>query len=101
MLTRVNSFPPLFMVAYNCQKDAALPEEQFDPRTSQINRVDSGMKRWWRGFKKQFLMNTWDSLYFLASLATAILGLWASIGAMVTAYKGTSITSFGCANPAG
>ena len=35
------------MVAYNCQKDAALPEEKFDPRTGLVNRVDSGMKRWW------------------------------------------------------
>ncbi len=89
------------MVAYNCQKDAALPGEVFDPRTGQVLRMDSGMRRWWRGFKKQFLMNTWDSIYFLAALATAILGLWASISGMVAEYANTSITSFGCANPAG
>lgn len=89
------------MVAYNCQADSALPGESYDPRTGQTIRHDNGPMRLWRGFKKRWLMNTWDSLYFLAAAATAVLGLWASISGMVAFYKVTAVTSFGCRNPAG
>jgi hypothetical protein len=51
-----------------------LPEENFDPRTGETNRVDNGWKRWIRGYKKKFASNTFDVLYSLAALATAGLG---------------------------
>lgn len=89
------------MVAYNCQKDSVLPGDEFDPRTGLTKRVDSGPRRWWRGFKKQLLLNTWNSVYFLAALATATLGIWAAIDSMVAAYAVTTVSSFTCANPAG
>ena len=97
------TFPPILMVAYNCQKDSVLLEEKdtFDPYTGEVRRVDSGFKRYWRGFKKQFVLNSWDSVYGLAALAASILGIWSSIVGMIAAYKGASITPFTCVNPAG
>jgi hypothetical protein len=89
------------MVAYNCQKDSVLPEEQFDPHTGEARRVDSGFRRYWRGFKKQLVLNSWDSIYFLAALAASILGIWSSIVGMIAAFDGASVTAFTCANPVG
>lgn len=78
-----------------------LPEEEFDPRTGVTTRVDSGWRRWMRGYKKKFALNTFDVLYSLAALATAGLGLYASGTGMHEAFASTTITSFSCKNPAG
>jgi hypothetical protein len=95
------TFPPILLVGYNCQKDAMLPEEEFDPRTGQTTRVDDGWRRWARGYKKKFAINTFDVLYSLAALATAGLGLYASGTGMHETFKATKLTPFTCANPAG
>ena len=95
------TFPPILLVGYNCQKDAMLPEEEFDPRTGVTTRVDSGWKRWMRGYKKKFAINTFDVLYSLAALATAGLGLYASGTGMRETFKTTKLTPFTCKNPAG
>jgi hypothetical protein len=91
----------MLLVGYNCQKDAMLPEEEFDPRTGVTARVDSGWKRWMRGYKKKFAINTFDVLYSLAALATAGLGLYASGTGMHETFKATKLTPFTCNNPAG
>jgi hypothetical protein len=78
-----------------------LPEEDFDPRTGIANRVDHGWRRWMRGYKKKFALNTFDVIYSLAALATAGLGLYASGTAMHDTFISTSITPFTCKNPAG
>jgi archaellum biogenesis protein FlaJ (TadC family) len=95
------TFPPMLIVGYNIQKDAMLPEEEFNPVTGEVKRVDSGLKRWIRGYKKKWAINTFDVLYSLAALATAGLGLYTSTTAMSDAFANTSITSFSCKNPAG
>lgn len=95
------TFPPILMVGYNTQKDAMLPEESFDPVTGQAQRVDSGMRRWIRGYKKQFFRNTFDVLYFLGALSTAGLGIYASVIAMNEQFKTTSLTPFTCNSPTG
>ena len=78
-----------------------LPEETFDPRTGETQRVDQGWTRWVRGYKKKFAINTFDVLYSLAALATAGLGLYASGTGMHETFTNTAITPFTCANPAG
>ena len=78
-----------------------LPEEEFNPVTGEVKRVDSGMKRWIRGYRKKFALNTFDVLYSLAALGTAGLGLYTSTTGMRDAFANTSITSFSCKNPAG
>ena len=91
----------MLLVAYNVQKDAMLPEEEFNPVTGEVKRVDSGMKRWIRGYKKKLAFNTFDVLYSIAALATAGLGLYTSTVAMHDTFEKTSITPFSCKNPAG
>lgn len=95
------TFPPVLMVGFNAQKDAILPEEGFDPATGQSNRVDHGFKRFMRGYRKKFALNTFDSLYFIGALATAGLGIYASVIGMHDTFAATKITPFTCANPAG
>lgn len=91
----------MLIVGYNVQKDAILPEEEFDPSTGQARRLDGGMKRWIRGYKKKFALNTFDVLYSLGALATAGLGIYASVMGMHDSFSETSITPFTCKNPAG
>ena len=78
-----------------------LPEERLDPTTGEIQRTDSGMKRWIRGYMKKPIWNTFDVLFGLASLATGGLGLWASVLSMEAQFKASGITPFTCKNPAG
>ena len=91
----------MLIVGFNIQKDAMLPEEEYNPVTGEVKRVDSGVKRWIRGYKKKFALNTFDVLYSLCALGTAGLGLYTSTTGMADAFKNTSITSFSCKNPAG
>ncbi|CAI7635188.1 hypothetical protein N7533_004642 [Penicillium manginii] len=95
------TFPPMLLVGYNVQKDAILPEEEYNPQTGEVNRVDSGIKRWIRGYKKKFVWNTFDVIYSLAALASAGLGIWASVTSMRESFASSALTPFTCANPAG
>jgi hypothetical protein len=95
------TFPPMLLVGYNVQKDAMLPEERFNPQTGQAERIDSGVKRWIRGYKKKFVWNTFDVIYSLAALSCAGLGIWASVMAMHSDFAESALTPFTCANPAG
>jgi hypothetical protein len=94
------TFPAILSVGYNCQNDAILPEETYDPVSGNVTRVDSGMKRWIRGFRQKLLLNTFDCIYFLGALACAGLGLYASITSMIDAFASTPITPFTCQSPA-
>lgn len=89
------------IVGYRVQKDAVLDGESYDPRTGNTDRRDNGMKRWIRGFKKQLVWNTFDVLYGIAALATAGLGIYASVLGMHGAFSNATITPFTCKNPAG
>ncbi|KAJ5812900.1 Amino acid transporter transmembrane [Penicillium robsamsonii] len=95
------TFPPMLLVAFNIQNDAILPEEEFNPTTGQTQRLDSGMKRWIRGYKKKFVWNTFDVLYALGAAGAAGLGIWASVTSMHKQFAEGTLTPFTCANPAG
>ncbi|KAJ4305796.1 hypothetical protein N0V90_001328 [Kalmusia sp. IMI 367209] len=95
------TFPPLLKVGYNVQKDAMLPEESFDPVTGEVQRIDSGMKRWVRGYCKRPIWNTFDMLYGLGALATAGLGIWAAAINMKAQFASSGITPFSCQSPTG
>lgn len=77
-----------------------LPEEDYDPVSGQVMRKDHGFKRWMRGYKKQFFINTFDVLYFIGAAATAGLGIWAAVISMHESFSTTKITPFSCTNPA-
>jgi len=80
------TFPPSSKLGFDIKKNAMLPEESFDPVTKKYTRLDNGMKRWWRGYKKSFLMSTMNFLYFLASLVVCGLGSYAAIEALISAF---------------
>ncbi|KAJ5499086.1 Amino acid transporter transmembrane [Penicillium expansum] len=95
------TFPPLLLVGFNAQNDAILVEEEFNPATGQVQRVDNGIKRFFRGYKVKFFRNTFDLLYSIAALGAAGLGIWASVTAMNSSFQSGKLTPFTCANPAG
>jgi len=96
------TFPPFMMVGFKSQRDAILPEETFDPATSAVHRVDSGMKRWIRGYKKEFFWNLFDTVFALGAFTTGILGIYAAIVTMNDAYhNGSHLTGWSCQSPTG
>ncbi|KIW21176.1 hypothetical protein PV08_01756 [Exophiala spinifera] len=96
------TFPPFMMLGFKIQRDAILPQETFDPATGQVQHVDSGFKRWWRGFKKELLVNSFDVIFYLGSCVTCVLGLYAGFKTMVDAYNGsTNLTAWRCESPTG
>ncbi|KAI1610836.1 transmembrane amino acid transporter protein-domain-containing protein [Exophiala viscosa] len=96
------TFPPFMMLGLKIQRDAILPNETFDPATGQVTHVDSGMKRWIRGFKKELAWNLFDLFFYLGSCVTCILGLVAAFTTMVDAYKeSVNLTAWKCESPTG
>jgi len=59
------------------------------------------MARWIRGYRQKFFINTFDMVYFVCALATAGLGIYASVLGMHQTFAKTKITPFTCLNPAG
>lgn len=94
------SFPPLLMLGFEIQKDAIMDGEGFDPATGIVTRKDSGIKRWVRGFKTKWHVNSFNLVLFLGACTTAGLGIYSSIVSLIAAFGGTSVaTSFGCTAP--
>ncbi|KAI9694370.1 MAG: hypothetical protein M1820_008970 [Bogoriella megaspora] len=96
------TFPPILIIGFKAQRDAVLPEEEFDPNTGVVNRVDYGFKRWMRGIMKDPFVNAWDFIYFLGALVTAILGMYSAIKSMAVNYsENPNLVGWGCQSPTG
>lgn len=95
------TFPALFMLSFQIKKDALQTGEGFDPVTGRMTRLDSGFTRWKRGFSKRLVFNTWNLVFFLGSVATAVLGTYSAAKGINDAYKAGAPTSFSCRNPIG
>ncbi|PMD61953.1 amino acid transporter-like protein [Hyaloscypha bicolor E] len=54
------TFPAILAFGFQIQKDAMVPEESFDPATRTYNRIDTGVKRWVRGFKVKWHLNAFN-----------------------------------------
>jgi hypothetical protein len=94
------SFPALLGLGFRIKKGAMLPEETYDGTTHKYIRHDEGMVRWARGYMANWHINTFDVLYFLASLAAIGLGTYSAIEGLISAFGGTSVaTSWGCEAP--
>jgi hypothetical protein len=95
------AFPALLKIGFDIKKGAMLPEEHFDEATKRYVRVDEGWKRWMRGFRKSWLLNSFNIIYFLGALVVCGMGMWAAIKALMAAFGGgsTVATSFGCKSP--
>lgn len=94
------TFPALMALGFWIRKDAMTPEEKFDPQTRLYNYVDTGYRRWKRGFMKRPLFNAFNVFYVLGGLTTTGLGVYSSIEGLIGAFSGKSVaTSFGCKSP--
>lgn len=94
------TFPPLLHLGFRCLADSMPADGGFDPATGPThNPITFG--RIWRGFKVRIFLNTFNLLYFLGALTTAILGIYASIVGMIGFYQDTQVTAFSCNSPTG
>ncbi len=81
-------------------RNATLDEGGFDPVTGQVSRKDSGIKRLIRGFfARKWYINVLNVLYLLGALATAGLGIWASVENLIAIYAIPQLNAFGCTSP--
>lgn len=94
------TFPPFLHLAFNVRKNALRPDEGFDPATGNVVRHDTGIKRIIRGFRAgRWYVNIWNVIYFLGSLATAGLGIWAAVENLILVYSVPELNAFGCHSP--
>jgi hypothetical protein len=95
------TFPAILAFAFQIQKDAITPDEEFFLETRTFSYQDYGIKRWIRGFKVRWLFNSFNLLYFLVALLVAALGIYSSVQGLMSAFRegGSWTTSFGCAPP--
>lgn len=94
------TFPPMLYLGYAIKLGAVLPGEGFDPATGRTTRLDTGPKRWIRGFfKNRWWLNTWHLIFFFGALATAGLGAYSAITALINAFKEPQINAFTCHSP--
>lgn len=91
----------MLKIGFEIKKSAMLPDEGFDPVTKKYIRKDEGMQRWIRGYRKSFLLTSFNIFYLLGALVVCGMGMYAAIKALITAFGagGTKATSFGCTSP--
>jgi hypothetical protein len=68
------------------QKASALPGEGFNPYTRVTTRLDTGTKRWVRGFKKSWIVSLPMTIYILLGLACCGMGIWAAIEGLISVF---------------
>ncbi|KAJ5194510.1 uncharacterized protein N7498_007948 [Penicillium cinerascens] len=113
LLNLTYSFPPLFALSFDIQKNAIRPYqgEGFDQNTGHMNMNETTSQRLIRGFFAggafQVGINIWHVIYFLASLSMCGLGIYAAVEAfnlnfiagMIVAFKDPQLNSFSCVSP--
>lgn len=82
------TFPPIMALGLDVQLNAMKADGPYDPVTKGTHRLDTWKQasRWIRGFKTKWWLNIFHALFFLASLATAILGVYSSALELKKAY---------------
>ncbi|OKL58244.1 hypothetical protein UA08_06772 [Talaromyces atroroseus] len=105
LLNLTYTFPPLFALGYDIQRNAIRTEsgEGFNAATGQVVRETSTVRRWIRGFFSggilQISINIWHVIYFLASLAMCGLGMYSAIEGLIEAFENPELNSFSCTSP--
>ncbi|GIJ85581.1 hypothetical protein Asppvi_004440 [Aspergillus pseudoviridinutans] len=103
LLNLTYSFPPLFALSFDIQKNGIQQGEGFDPSTGRVSREGSTVQRYVRGFFAggifQVGVNIWHIVYFLASLSMCGLGMYAAVTGMIDAFTTNQLTSFTCVSP--
>jgi hypothetical protein len=95
------TFPFIMQFGLDLQLGAMVEDGEYDPLTQTPNRIDTwkNLSRWKRGFKQKWFSNTCHFILFLASLATAALGIYASAMSLKKAFDAGTTTSFTCNSP--
>lgn len=95
------TFPAAIAIGYWIKRDAMVEgEEVFHPTTRTYNYADAGFTRYWRGFMRRPIFNTWNIIYFLGAMATGGLGTYSSVEGLISAFSGNgAATSWGCTPP--
>lgn len=100
LLSFTYTFPAWLAFGFWIKKDAMEPEmERFDPVTGRYDYIDTGMRRFVRGFMKKPVFNTLNFLYFLGALTTTALGMYSSLEGLITGFSSGVSTSFTCKSP--
>ena len=95
------TFPPIMQLGLDLQIAAMEGDGPYDPVNKVANRVDSwkNLSRWVRAYKVNWLRNTFHLMFFLASLATAGLGIYTSGEEFASSFADGVTTSFTCDSP--
>lgn len=95
------TFPALLYVGYRTREDSKLPGEGFDPATGLTTRFDAGWRRYWRGFKVNWHINSFNIFYALGGLVCCGMGAWSAVEGLISMFGpgGTVARPFGCAVP--
>lgn len=96
------TFPPFLMLGFKIQRDAISPQDTYDPSTRSVTHADKGFGRWIRGYKKELYWNLFDTIFYLGSCVTCILGLYAGFTTLVDTYENSpNLTAWKCQSPTG
>lgn len=95
------TFPFILQFGLDIQLGALVGDEPYDYVNKITHRVDSwrNFSRWARGYKQKWFANTIHIILFLASLATAGLGIYSSSMSLKSAFQDGTTTSFTCKSP--
>ena len=95
------TFPFILQFGLDIQLGALVGDEPYDYVNKITHRVDSwrNFSRWARGYKQKWFANTVHIILFLASLATAGLGIYSSSMSLKSAFQDGTTTSFTCKSP--
>jgi hypothetical protein len=95
------AFPTLLKIGFEIKKGAMLPDEGFDEVTKKYIRKDEGLKRWIRGYKKTWMLTSFNIFYLLGALVVCAMGMYSAIKALMSAFGsgGTVATAWGCTSP--
>ncbi|KAF7328419.1 Transmembrane amino acid transporter protein-domain-containing protein [Mycena venus] len=99
------TFPPLLMLGLGLQLDAMAEDEAFTMPGVTPKRIDTwrDLSRWKRGFfsegPKRVVFKAANLLFFIARVATAGFGMWATGTDLKKVIAAGAASSFGCAAP--
>ncbi|EMC93302.1 hypothetical protein BAUCODRAFT_235731 [Baudoinia panamericana UAMH 10762] len=96
------TFPPLLLLGYWVQVDAAKGDNPWTPDMApRSNRIDSwkDKSRWTRGLSKYWYAKLFLALLFVAALANCALGIYAGIETAIGAYGAGYLIPFSCYAP--
>lgn len=94
------TFPAFIGLGLFVNKGAMIGEPGFDPATGTVERRDSGVSRFIRGFcGKYWWLNILLVLYTLGSLVVSGLGAYSAIMNLIDAFQTPQVNAFTCRSP--